>query len=93
MATAGMPPRAAPSSARSTSSSVALRAKADPSANSAAPSRAQVIRRLRPMRSDSAPENTSEMASVSVEMDSVQLAWAGVSANWRANSGISGCTQ
>src|SRR5450830_365189 len=48
---------------------------------------------LRPMRSDTIEDSSSDTASAPVEIDSDRLLWAGVSANSCASSGISGCTQ
>ena len=45
------------------------------------------------MRSDTTLLNSSDSASAAVDTDSARLLWAGVSVNWCASSGISGCTQ
>ncbi len=93
MAMAGMPPSASPSRARNTSSCIWFWASAHSTVSAAASAMAVTISGLRPSRSDSTLDATSENASVAVETDSVRLLCAGVSANWCDSTGISGCTQ
>ena len=45
------------------------------------------------MRSDTTLLSSNDSASAAVDTDSTRLLWAGVSVNWRASNGISGCTQ
>src|SRR5450830_328941 len=93
MATAGMPPSATPSKARSTSNWGKLWAKAQAMVQSAPPSMAVTIMGLRPTRSDKMLLNTSDKASAAVDADRDRLLSAGVRLNSEAISGIRGCTQ